>query len=268
MDPGTEATSQAVFKPRTVICERHELIRFGLKRLVAEVVEIIGEAADGLSATEVIGRLKPDFVMLDIDLDGLDGAEVCRSIANDLPNSRILVLTDSYHATKHYNQLVRAGAHGFCLKSSGPRTLYEAIKAVTTGNSYCDSKLEKLVEQEPPPTMPVHNLTDREIQVLIRLEMKNKDIAEELEMNPRAVEKHIDYILQKLKVPNRTAATLKAQQYGFELLPKMPGRDPVTGVSHEQTVAELQAELVIANEHLKALMRQQELIKQVLPPNV
>lgn len=250
------------------MCERHELIRFGLKRLVTEVVEIVGEASDGLIATEVIGRLKPDFIMMDIDLDGRDGAEVCRFISSELPNTRVLVLTDSYHATKHYNQMVRAGAHGFCLKSSGPRTLYEAINAVSKGNSYCDPKLEKLIDQQAPPAMPEHNLTDREIQVLIRLEMKNKDIAEELEMNPRTVEKHIEYLLQKLKVPTRTAATLKAVQFGFVMLPKMPGRDPVTGVAHEQTVAELQAELVIANEHLKALMRQQELLKKVLPPNV
>ncbi len=268
MDQEAQPTSPTVYKPRTVVCERHELIRFGLKRLVTEVVEIIGEASDGLIATEVIGRLKPDFVMMDIDLDGLDGAEVCRSVTHDLPNSRVLVLTDSYHATKHYHQLVRAGAHGFCLKSSGPRTLYEAISAVTKGSFYCDPKLSKLVEQKALPDMPDHNLTDREIQVLIRLEMKNKDIAEELDMNLRTVEKHIEYLLQKLKVPTRTAATLKAVQFGFELLPKMPGRDPVTGVPHEQTVAELQAELVIANEHLKALMRQQELLKRVLPPNM
>lgn len=268
MDQEAQPAPTTVYKPRTVVCERHELIRFGLKRLVTEVVEIVGEASDGLIATEVIGRLKPDFVMMDIDLDGLDGAEVCRSVTHDLPNSRVLVLTDSYHATKHYHQLVRAGAHGFCLKSSGPRTLYEAINAVTKGNSYCDPKLSKLVEQKALPEMPDHNLTDREIQVLIRLEMKNKDIAEELDMNPRTVEKHIEYLLQKLKVPTRTAATLKAVQFGFELLPKMPGRDPVTGVPHEQTVAELQAELVIANEHLKALMRQQELLKSVLPPNM
>jgi DNA-binding NarL/FixJ family response regulator len=266
VDPATQPIPEpipetGIFKPRTVLCERHELIRFGLKRLVSEVVEIIGEAQDGLTATEVVSRLKPEFILMDVDLDGLDGVEVCRSICLELPNSRLLVLTDSYHATKFYNQLLRAGAHGFCLKSSGPRTLFEAIKQVTTGSFFCDSKLSQLVTQPQPQSMPDHNLSDREIQVLIRLEMKNKDIAEELEMNLRTVEKHVDYILQKLKVPTRTAATLRAIQYGFELLPKMPSRDPVTGITHEQTTAELQAELVIANEHLKALLKQQELLK-------
>jgi len=253
-----------MFRPRTVLCERHELIRFGLKRVVSEVVDIIAEAADGLSAYEIIKSLKPDFIMTDVDLDGLNGVELCRRANAELPNSHVLVLTDSYHATKYHNQLVRAGARGFCLKSSGPRTLFEAIEQVTRGLPYCDPKITQLVKQQPTSSAPNSNLTDREIEVLIRLDLRNKEIAEELDMKLRTVEKHIECILAKLKVPTRTAAALKAVQLGYVLLPKMPGRDPVTGVSHEQTVAELQAELAIANEHLKALLRQNELLKEAL----
>lgn len=254
-----------MFRPRTILCERHELIRFGLKRVVAEVVEIVGEAADGMAATEMIRRLRPDFVILDVDLDVLNGVEVCRRITTELPNSNVLVLTDSYHATKYHNQLMRAGARGFCLKSSGPRTLFEAIEQVTRALPYCDPKITQLVKQAPTNTsMPNCNLTDREIEVLIRLDLRNKEISEELDMKLRTVEKHIECILAKLKVPTRTAAALKAVQLGYVLLPKMPGRDPVTGVTHEQTVAELQAELAIANEHLKALLNQNQLLKDAL----
>ncbi len=252
------------FRPRTVVCERHELIRFGLKRVVSEVVDIVGEANDGMVATEIIRRLRPDFVMLDVDLDILNGVEVCRRVVQELPNSNVLVLTDSYHATKYHNQLMRAGARGFCLKSSGPRTLFEAIEQTTRGLPYCDPKITQLVKQQPTTSAPNSNLTDREVEVLIRLDLRNKEIAEELDMKLRTVEKHIECILAKLKVPTRTAAALKAVQLGYVLLPKMPGRDPVTGLSHEQTVAELQAELSIANEHLKALLRQNELLKEAL----
>lgn len=255
---------RTMFRPRTVLCERHELIRFGLKRVVSEVVEIVGEAADGMAATEMIRRLRPDFVILDVDLDVLNGVEVCRRVSTELPNANVLVLTDSYHATKYHNQLFRAGAKGFCLKSSGPRTLFEAIEQVTRGLPYCDPKITQLIKQTPATNMPNCNLTDREIEVLIRLDLRNKEIAEELDMKLRTVEKHIECILAKLKVPTRTAAALKAVQLGYVLLPKMPGRDPVTGVTHEQTVAELQAELAIANEHLKALLRQNELLKEAL----
>jgi DNA-binding NarL/FixJ family response regulator len=253
-----------MFRPRTVLCERHELIRFGLKRVVSEVVEIVGEASDGMAAIEMIRRLRPDLVMLDVDLDILNGVEVCRRVSEDLPNTNVLILTDSYHATKYHNQLIRAGARGFCLKSSGPRTLFEAIEQVSKTLPYCDPKITQLVKQTPTTNIPNSNLTEREIEVLIRLDLRNKEIAEELDMKLRTVEKHIECILAKLKVPTRTAAALKAVQLGYVLLPKMPGRDPVTGVSHEQTVAELQAELAIANEHLKALLKQNELLKEAL----
>jgi len=217
-----------------------------------------------MAATEIIRRMRPDFIIMDVDLDVLNGVEVCRRVSQELPNSHVLVLTDSYHATKYHNQLIRAGSRGFCLKSSGPRTLFEAIEQVTRGLPYCDPKITQLVKQQPTTSMPNCNLTDREIEVLIRLDLRNKEIAEELDMKLRTVEKHIECILAKLKVPTRTAAALKAVQLGYVLLPKMPGRDPVTGVSHEQTVAELQAELAIANEHLKALLRQNELLKEAL----
>jgi DNA-binding NarL/FixJ family response regulator len=255
-----------VFRPRTVICERHELIRFGLKRVVAEVLEIVGEASDGMAAIDVVRRQGSNinFVILDVDLDVLNGVEVARRIYQELPHINMLCLTDSYHATKYHNQLMRAGVKGFCLKSSGPRTLFEAIDQVTRGLPYCDQKITQLVKQAPTSSMPNTNLTDREIEVLIRLDLRNKEIAEELDMKLRTVEKHIECILAKLKVPTRTAAALKAVQLGYVLLPKMPGRDPVTGVTYEQTVTELQAELSIANEHLKALLKQNEVLKDAL----
>lgn len=252
------------FRPKTVVCERHELIRFGLKRVVSEVLEIIGEASDGMAACEIIRRLNPQFVILDVDLDILNGVEVARRVTQEMPQTNLLILTDSYHATKYHNQLIRAGVRGFCLKSSGPRTLFDAIDQVTRGLPYCDPKITQLVKQTPANAMPNTNLTDREIEVLIRLDLRNKEIAEELDMKLRTVEKHIECILAKLKVPTRTAAALKAVQLGYVLLPKMPGRDPVTGVTYEQTVAELQAELAIANEHLKALLKQNELLKEAL----
>jgi DNA-binding NarL/FixJ family response regulator len=266
LDAAQQAISRhTLFRPRTIICERHELIRFGLKRVVAEAVEVVGEASDGMVAVELIRRLRPDFIILDVDLDVLNGVEVCRRVNQELPNSNILVLTDSYHATKYHNQLLRAGARGFCLKGSGPRTLFEAIEQTMRGLPYCDPKITQLVKQSPASALlPNTNLTDREVEVLIRLDLRNKEIAEELDMKLRTVEKHIECILAKLKVPTRTAAALKAVQLGYVLLPKVPGRDPVTGVSHEQTVAELHAELAIANEHLKALLRQNELLKEAL----
>jgi DNA-binding NarL/FixJ family response regulator len=256
------------FRPRTILCERHDLIRFGLKRIISEVADVVGEAADGITAIEVIRRLKPDFVILDVDLDALNGVEVCARVSKESPDSRLLILTDSYHATKYHGQLLRAGARGLCLKSSGPRTLYEAIEQVSRNLPYCDPKITQLIKQTPINPQPNTTLTDREIEVLIRLDLRNKEISEELDMKLRTVEKHIECILAKLKVPTRTAAALKAVQLGYVLLPKMPGRDPLTGVTHEHTVAELQAELAIANEHLRALISQNKLLSEAIKGSI
>jgi DNA-binding NarL/FixJ family response regulator len=229
-------------RPRTIICDRHELLRAGIKAMIAPFVQVIGEAADGMAAAELIRCLRPELVVLDVELDGLNGIEVCRQVSQELPNSTSIVLTDSYHATKCHNQLIRAGARGFCLKSSGPQTLFKAIKHVMSSLPYFDPKITQLMRQSPTAPMPLGGLTDREIEVLIRLDFRNKEIGEELDMTLRAVEKHIECIVEKLKVPTRTAAALRAVQMGYRLLPFMPGRDPSTGISLEQIAAEQYAE--------------------------
>jgi DNA-binding NarL/FixJ family response regulator len=232
-----------VNRPRTIICDRHELLRAGLKAMIEPFVQIVGEVADGMAAIEYIRRLRPDLVVLDVDLDLLNGVEVCRRVGQELLNSTVLVFTDSYHATKNYNRLTRVGALGLCLKSSGPQILFEAIEQVTRSLPYCDPKITQFVKQSPTiSTTPKRDLTDGEIEVLIRLDMRNNEICEELDIQLRAVEKHIYSILQKLQVPTRTAAALKAVQMGYRLLPVMISRDTLTGKTHEQIAAEKFAE--------------------------
>jgi two-component system, NarL family, nitrate/nitrite response regulator NarL len=232
-------------RPRTVICDRSELIRSGLKAMITPFTSIVGEASDGLTAMEVIRRLSPDLVISDVDLDVLNGLEVCRRTCETMRSVCFLVLTDSYHATKYYHQLSRAGSRGFCLKCSGPAVLFEAINQITRSRRYCDPTIMQLINQAKTRERQNLNLTDCEIEVLIRLDLYNKGIAEELNMKLRTVEKHIECILAKLKVSTRTGAALKAVQIGYVLLPKMPGRDPVTCRSHEQTIAEKYAEEAI-----------------------
>jgi two-component system, NarL family, response regulator len=239
-----------VGRPRTVICERDELLRSGLKAMIAPFVKMVGEAADGMTASEMIRRLRPDLVILDIDLDVLNGVDVCRRATSALPNCNVLILTDSYHATKYYNQLVRAGARGFCLKIIGPRALYEALEQVTRALPYTDPEITKLVKQAPNANLPISNITDRKIEVMIRLDFRNKEIADELDMKLRTVQKHIECILAKLQVPTRTAAALQAVQLGYVLLPKMSGRDPVTGVSLEHVNAVQYAKEAISRQSL------------------
>lgn len=232
----------------TVICDRSLLIRFGFSVRLEAVVKIVGDACDGVAAVETTRRLRPDLLLLDFDLDGMNGLEVCTTLSKEMPYLRFLVLTDAYHATRYFHQLSRAGVIGFCLKSSGLLRLFEAVNVVALGSSYCDSAIAELVR---PTALPVKwrgpALTPRETEVLVRLDLRNKEISEELNLSLKSVEHAIEAILQKLKVPTRTAAALKAIQLGFTLLPKMPKRDPVSSLSEEQILAEKYAQEAIAH---------------------
>jgi len=237
------------FKPRTVICRRNDLIRLGLKAMLEPMALIVGEAADGMAGTNIIRSLRPDLVIVDVDLDVLNGVEVCRRTTQELPKTAILVFTNSYHATKYYHQLIRAGSRGICLICSNPRILFKGITHVLQNQEYCDPEIARLVKQTPDGNNSQwRQLTDSEIEVLIRLDLRNKEISEELDIKLRTVERHIESILAKLKMPTRTAAALKAVQMGFELLPKMPRRDPLTGVIEEHLLAEKYAEEAIRRQ--------------------
>ncbi len=123
-----------MFRPRTVLCERHELIRFGLKRVVSEVVEIVGEASDGMAAMELIRRLKPDFVITDVDLDILNGVSRSADVFTMRCQLQMCLflrirITPPNITINWFVPLLEASV----LKSSGPRTLFEAIR---TGDSW------------------------------------------------------------------------------------------------------------------------------------
>jgi len=143
-----------------------------------------------------------------------------------------LVATDSYHATKYFHQLCRAGAGGIYRKSTGKKALRDSIRELMNGGRPLDPAIAELIEQTPK-VADLSDLSKREIETLVRLDLRNKEIAEELDIELRTVEKSVESILSKLKVPTRTGAALKARQMGYTLLPKMPGRDPATGNSHE-----------------------------------
>ena len=206
-------------RPRAIICDRSDSVRSDLKEILVSLLDIVGEASDGWAAADLIRRVRPDFVVIDIDLDGLEGLEFCRRYAHQGSGINVLVHTSARYATKYYNQLVRVGARGFCLKASGTSRLLEAVTHVLSGGEYCDPALKLLVTQSQGTHMPDSELTETEVTVLIRLDCRNKEIAEELDMKLRTVEKLIEVILAKLKVPTRVAAAAKAVEMGYVLLP-------------------------------------------------
>lgn len=223
---------------RAVIADRSPLIQQGLTAMLWPFALTVNCSGDGAGVLGATRSLKPDLVLMDVDLDVFDGVEATRRVHAEMPRVRIIITTDLYHATKYFYQLTRAGALAFCLKSSGRQVLLEAIGKVVLGQKYCDMRISKAIEQKLNASQNEFGLSPREVEVLVRLDLPNKEIAEELDMKLRTVEKHIEYLLTKMKVPTRTSAALVALRMGLVLLPLMPSRDPVTGVSLEQAQAE------------------------------
>lgn len=247
--PGSPENPFFDFIPRVVICEPHVLIRAGMKRMIP-FCQVIGEASDGKEVAALVRTLQPELVITEIDVDGIDGTQLCKLIRETSPKTAILISTHLYHATKFFHQVMRNGASGVYLKRAGRSELVKAVAGVLKGQNYCDESIARLVNQNPSAVnSSPEPLTEREIDVLIRLDLRNRDIADELGMPLTEVEKYISSILKKLSTETRTAAALKAVRLGFTLLPVMPRRSSVTGITEEEELALAYAEAALKDVH-------------------
>lgn len=222
-----------------VLCDRSQLIRDGWKAMLAQLVKIVGEADDGPTAIKITAESRPDIAIIDLDLTAEGALDVCKE---SVEHSSVIIATNSYYATKCFHRLTRFKVRAIILKSSGPGALFDAIRIGTNSCTFIDPKVLPLMRQRP--ALCQTNLTDSEQEVLIRLDLKNIEIADELDIPLRRVERCIQAILAKLKSPTRTSAALRAVQLGYILLPRMP-RD-VNGRSEEEVRAEQHAREAIA----------------------
>lgn len=224
---------------RVCICERSDLIRAGYRATIAGFAEVIGET-DGRGALELVTDLQPDLVITDLELETIEGIELIRESRVRLPDQKFVVATDLFYATKYFYRITRIGSNSICLKSAGSKVLLRAIEAAISDQEYHEPEVHRLVKQDAQNSTAL--LTDEEIAVLIRLDMRNIEIAGELNLDAPIIQKRIDSVLAKLKIPSRTAAALKAVQLGYVLLPQMPVRDELTNLTLEQIEAEKQAQ--------------------------
>lgn len=158
-----------------------------------------------------------DLVVLAMDLPS-EAISISRRFKQEQPDCKIILLTDCYHATKFYYTLGRGGIKCIVLKASGRAVFGDALRE---GEDYCDPELDGLINQGIKPGIEEFKLSKEDIQVLIRLDMRNKEIADELEKPLRKIEIYLEAILHKLGVPSRTAAALMATRLGYVLLPRM-----------------------------------------------
>jgi two-component system response regulator NreC len=177
-------------------------------RLHSEL-EVVGEAADGLETIEQAMRLRPDVLLLDIGMPNLSGMEVTHRLKRDLPDCKIVILTQ-YHDPDYVLPLLRAGADGYVLKKAGGKEVVQAIHAVHCGEAYLHSAvaqtvLDTSVRGQNAWAGPMENLTNREREVLTLIgEGKtNQEIAKALSISRKTVDKHRASLMEKLQINSR-----------------------------------------------------------------
>jgi DNA-binding NarL/FixJ family response regulator len=197
---------------RIVLAEDHTTVREGIKLLVDSQpdMEVVGEAGDGEVAIKQVTELKPDLVLMDISMPGLNGLKATTRLRRSFPDLKILMLTR--HTDDGYlQQLIEAGANGYVLKQSAPTELINAIRAVAAGNAYLDPALTgKVMGGYAGSTVSLrgenkNKLTDRENEVLrlIALGYSNKEIAASLKLSVKTIEAHKSNAMNKLGVTSR-----------------------------------------------------------------
>jgi DNA-binding NarL/FixJ family response regulator len=196
-----------------VLADDHQILRQGLCKLLEEDPEfrVVGEAGDGWEAVELVERLKPDLLVVDLVMPGLNGLDVIRSVRQRSERTRIIVL--SMHANEaHVVEALRSGASGYLLKESSSSELIGAVHAIMEGRrflspSLAERALDAYIERVGKPVEdPYDMLTARERQVLqLAAEgHSNAEIAERLSIGVRTVETHRSNVLHKLSLKNQS----------------------------------------------------------------
>jgi DNA-binding NarL/FixJ family response regulator len=205
---------------RVLIADDHGVVRAGLSRLVGapEDMEVVATAGGGTEAVEAIGRERPDVVLMDLSMPGLDGIAATRAALARAPGTRVVMLT-SFSDRERIVEAIDAGAVGYLLKDAEPEELLAGIRAAARGESPLAPKAaaELLSGRRDPVPSPDPALTAREREILALLGQgrSNKVIARELEIAEQTVKNHLSRIFQALGVSDRTQAALWAQRRGL-----------------------------------------------------
>jgi len=201
-------------KIRVMVIEDHQMVRQGLVALLAmqDDLEVVAEAGDGESALAIFHQHRPDVTLVDLRLPRRDGVEVIRALRAESSRSRFLVLT-TYDGENDVSHALQAGASGYLLKGASAAALTDAIRTIHAGRRYVPIELAERVL--PRPT--ADSLTDREEEVLHRIArgMGNRDIGADLGISERTVKGHVNNLLSKLGVTDRTKALVVAIRRGL-----------------------------------------------------
>ena len=218
----TEATSAGNEPVRVLVVDDQELFRRGLIMLLGGDVdiEVVGEAADGITATELAITTAPDVILLDVRMPRRTGVEACRAIKEAVPAAKIIMLTVSDEEADLYES-VKNGAAGYLLKDSSIEEVAQAVRVVNEGQSLISPSMAvKLIDEFKQMSKPEREqgpalrLTERELEVLrlVAKGLNNREVAKELFISENTVKNHVRNILEKLQLHSRMEAVMYAMR--------------------------------------------------------
>jgi DNA-binding NarL/FixJ family response regulator len=208
---------------RILIADDHPMFRFGIRALLSAEpdTEVIGEATNGQEAVDLATRLKPDLILMDINLPQLNGIEATRQISKQNPGTGILIIT-MFEDDTIFSAL-QAGARGYILKGAEGEETLRAIRAAANGESIFSPSVAQRLSQFFARTstqgagLPFQELTHRERDILRLMAqgLTNAVIAERLSLSPKTVRNQVSIIFGKLQVTDRATAIIKARDAGL-----------------------------------------------------
>ena len=224
--PATASPPRETGKIRVMLADDHTVVREGLRVLLeaAEDIKVIGEADNGRQAVQMAKNLRPDVVVLDLVMPTLNGLEATRQIIKECPNTRVLILS-SYSDDDRVQQLIEDGASGYLVKQTAANDLLKAIREAHKGNAYFSPAISKRLLESCRESFvkgrtikrKANRLTTREAEVLqlIAEGYANKQIADELKISIKTVEKHRQQVMNKLNIHEVASLTRYAMSQGM-----------------------------------------------------
>ncbi|MDU0288588.1 response regulator transcription factor [Saccharothrix longispora] len=209
---------------RVVLADDQALVRAGFRVILGteDGIEVVGEAGDGGEAVELVERLRPDVVLMDVQMPRVDGLEATRRILASDSTAKVVILT-TFDREDYLFEALRAGASGFLLKNASPEDLVESVRIVARGDALLSPEVTRRVIARfntPAAPAPGHRpaeLTDREYEVLVELARgaSNAEIAQSLYLGETTVKTHVSRVLNKLGLRDRTHAVVYAYEQGI-----------------------------------------------------
>jgi len=211
---------------RMLLADDQTLVRAGFRSILdgEDGIEVVGEAADGAEAVRLVGQLRPDVVLMDIRMPGLDGLAATREIASN-STARVIILT-TFDLDDYVYGALRAGASGFLVKDTEPAELIHGVRVVARGDALIAPSITRRLISEftararhPDPGPRLGRLTDREREVLalVATGLSNDEIAARLVLSPATAKTHVSRIMTKTRVRDRAQLVILAYESGLSV---------------------------------------------------